>query len=130
MKTIFSIFLIFLVFTSNSQSIESPSKKLQCQFNLDTNGVPNYRVLYNGQIVVSKSSLGINLKDTDNLDKNFLLESSETKMVDASWNPVLGEQKTIQNKYNQVIFHLKQKGTNQKLNISRWKNQLGIFHND
>jgi hypothetical protein len=118
MKTIFSIFLIFLVFTSNSQSIESPSKKLQCQFNLDTNGVPNYRVLYNGQIVVSKSSLGINLKDTDNLDKNFLLESSETKMVDASWNPVLGEQKTIQNKYNQVIFHLKQKGTNQKLNIS------------
>ena len=41
----------------------------------------------------------------------------ETKAVNEPWNPVLGEQATIQNKYNQVTYYLSQKATNRKINI-------------
>jgi hypothetical protein len=118
MKSLFSVFFIFLMLNVNSQTIESPNKNLQCLFRLDANGVPKYEVLFNGKIIVSSSSLGIELKDSENLDKNFNVESSEIQSVNESWNPVLGEQKTIQNKYNQITFHLKQKVTNRKLDIS------------
>jgi hypothetical protein len=116
---IFTTILSFCFFQiSVAQTIFSPNKKIVCEFSLNSNGVPNYEVSFNGKTIVYKSSLGIELKDANNLNKNFSIESSESKSVDEPWNPVLGEQKTIQNRYNQIVFHLKQKVTNRKLDIS------------
>ena len=117
MKIFISILSFCFLQIAVGQTILSPSKKIVCKFILDENGVPNYEVSYNGKSTVSKSSLGIKLNNTENLDKNFTIESSESKLVNESWNPVLGEQTTIQNVYNQTIFHLFQKQNNRKLNI-------------
>lgn len=99
------------------QSIFSPSKKISLDFKLNDFGKPVYSVSYQSQKIVNPSFLGIELKDTDDLDSNFTLLKQETKSVDEPWNPVLGEQATIQNKYNQVTYFLYQKETKRKLNI-------------
>lgn len=99
------------------QSIFSPSKKISLDFKLNDFGKPVYSVSYQSQKIINPSFLGIELKDTDDLDSNFTLLKQETKSVDEPWNPVLGEQSTIQNKYNQVTYFLYQKETKRKLNI-------------
>lgn len=99
------------------QSTFSPSKKISLDFKLNDNGKPVYSVSYQSQKVINPSFLGIELKDTDDLDKDFTLLKQETKSVDEPWNPVLGEQSTIQNKYSQVTYFLYQKETKRKLNI-------------
>lgn len=100
-----------------AQSTFSPSKKISFDFKLNDNGKPIYSVSYQSQKVINPSFLGIELKDSDDLDKDFTLLKQETKSVDEPWNPVLGEQSTIQNKYNQVTYFLYQKETKRKLNI-------------
>jgi Glycoside hydrolase 97. len=57
------------------------------------------------------------LKDTEALDIGFTITNTENKSVNESWKPVLGEQSTIQNKYNQATFSLAQKDTGKKLDI-------------
>ncbi|MBN8642389.1 MAG: glycoside hydrolase family 97 protein [Flavobacteriales bacterium] len=114
-----NITLLFLLVVSviQAQSVQSPSKNISLDFKLNDSGKPLYSVTYKTKKVVNPSFLGIDLKDTDDLDKGFTLLNQETKTVNEPWNPVLGEQSTIQNKYNQITFFLLQKETKRKLNI-------------
>lgn len=114
-----NITLLFLLVVSviQAQSVQSPSKNISLDFKLNDSGKPYYSIIYKTKKVVNPSFLGIDLKDTDDLDKGFTLLNQETKTVNEPWNPVLGEQSTIQNKYNQITFYLVQKETKRKLNI-------------
>lgn len=114
-----NITLLFLLVASviQAQSVQSPSKNISLDFKLNDSGKPYYSVYYKTKRVLNPSFLGIDLKDTDDLDKGFTLLNQETKTVNEPWNPVLGEQSTIQNKYNQITFFLLQKETKRKLNI-------------
>lgn len=111
-----SCFLLFSTLMIG-QSAFSPSKKISLDFKLNDSGKPIYSVSYLSQKIINPSFLGVELKDIDDLDKDFTLLKQETKSVDEPWNPVLGEQSTIQNKYNQVTCFLYQKETKRKLNI-------------
>ncbi|HLP64583.1 glycoside hydrolase family 97 protein [Flavobacterium sp.] len=114
-----NITLLFLLVASliQAQSVQSPSKNISLDFKLNDSGKPYYSVYYKTKRVLNPSFLGIDLKDTDDLDKGFTLLNQEAKSVNEPWNPVLGEQSTIQNKYNQITFYLVQKETKRKLNI-------------
>ncbi len=115
-KNITFLFL-FVASLIQAQSVQSPSKNISLDFKLNDSGKPYYSVYYKTKRVLNPSFLGIDLKDTDDLDKGFTLLNQETKSVNEPWNPVLGEQSTIQNKYNQITFFLLQKETKRKLNI-------------
>jgi glucan 1,4-alpha-glucosidase len=114
-----TLLLVWLTFSTivSAQISSSPSKNISVDFKLSLDGKPMYSVTYKGKIVVNPSFLGVELKDTEDLVQDFTLINQETKSVDESWNPVLGEQSTIQNKYNQITFYLIQKETKRKLTI-------------
>lgn len=112
-------FLLFvLTFSSiSAQQIQSPSKEIAVEFFISPAGEPIYDVSYKGQEVVKDSKMGISIKDGTSLSTGFSILDQEESIVNETWEPVLGEQSTIKNHYNQAVFHLLQKETNRKLDI-------------
>ena len=117
MKKILSPILLLFVFFVSAQSIQSPSKQILLDFKLAENGRPTYSVTYKNKPVVLQSSLGIYLKDGSNLASNFSSEGIKNITFNESWKPVLGEQSSIVNHYNEMTVALTQAGTNRKMNI-------------
>ncbi|MCF4100253.1 glycoside hydrolase family 97 protein [Gillisia sp. M10.2A] len=117
MKKLCFLLLACSFFTLSAQQLESPSKQIQVEFSLDAKGTPTYSVTYKGKEVVKTSKMGLSLKEDTALVQGFSLVNKEETNVDETWNPVLGEQSTIRNHYNQASFHLLQKETNRKLDI-------------
>jgi len=108
---------MFSLLTISAQEIQSPSKEIKVEFSLNAEGTPVYKVMYKGEEVVKSSKMGISLKDLPALDKNFSILNEENQSVDENWEPVLGEQSSIRNHYNETTFHLLQKETGSKLDI-------------
>ncbi|MDG5491328.1 glycoside hydrolase family 97 protein [Psychroserpens sp. SPM9] len=100
-----------------AQTIQSPSKTIQLVFSLSAEGEPTYQMIYKGKTVVLPSKMGVSLKDTEDLTRNFSILNSATKTVNETWKPVLGEESTISNHYNELRLFLNQKATNTKLTI-------------
>ncbi|RKS25117.1 glycosyl hydrolase family 97 [Flavobacterium endophyticum] len=117
MKNTLTLCLLLLAGILNAQTIQSPSKEISVAFKLTAEGKLSYSVTYKNKQVVNESLLGIALKDIEALDTGFTITNTENKSVNESWKPVLGEQSTIQNKYNQATFSLVQKDTGRKLDI-------------
>lgn len=117
MKHLLFLFLVFGINTTYSQNIKSPSNKISVNFKLTTDGQPSYSVNYNNKPVIFESTLGIKLKEKPALDANFEIDSVKNSSFNESWKPVLGEQASIVNHYNELTVSLIQKGTQIKMNI-------------
>ena len=117
MHKILSFFLILNLYSGYSQTQQSPSNKVSVNFKLDAKGKPVYSVTYNDKPVILESFLGIKLKDKPALEANFEIETSKTATFNESWKPVLGEQATIVNHYNELTIALIQKETHVKMNV-------------
>jgi len=117
MKKILSIALLLFVFCISAQSIQSPSKQILLDFGLAENGRPTYSVTFKNKPVILQSALGIYLKDGSNLATNFSNDGIKNITFNESWKPVLGEQASIVNHYNEMTVALSQAGTNRKMNI-------------
>ena len=112
-----SYLVLFICTISSAQSILSPSKKLQLSFSISKEGKPTYSVNFKNQPIVKESSLGIVLKDADDLAVNFKIDSIGHKSVNETWQPVLGEQSNIKNNYNEMTAALSQPATGRRINI-------------
>jgi hypothetical protein len=117
MKKILSIALLLFVFCISAQSIQSPSKQILLDFGLAENGRPTYSVTFKNKPVILQSALGIYLKDGSNLATNFSSDGIKNITFNENWKPVLGEQASIINHYNEMKVALSQAGTNRKMNI-------------
>jgi hypothetical protein len=117
MKKIIFFFTLLLVEFSYAQSIQSPSGKIVVNFKLAANGQPSYSVNYKNKLAILESALGIKLKEKPALDANFDILDSKTSSFNESWKPVLGEQSSIKNQYNELTFSLINKETKVKMNI-------------
>lgn len=116
MKKITLLFSLFLCTVSQAQTVQSPSKEIALEFRL-VDGKPAYWVTYKGIEVVRESFLGLALKDDVALDGGFIQRNAVAASTDEQWNPVLGEEATIRNHYNQQTISLLQQKTNRKFNI-------------
>ena len=117
MKYLFFLFLLFLFNFGNAQSVQSPSGKIALNFKLTVNGQPSYAVNYKNKAVILESALGIKLKGKPALDADFEILTSKTSSFNESWKPVLGEQSSIVNHYNELIISLISKESKVKMNI-------------
>ena len=117
MKKLLSLYLIFAMNMVYSQNIESPSKEISVNFKLSVSGQPSYSVNYKNKPVIQESTLGIKLKGKPSLDANFTIDNVKNSSFNESWIPVLGEQSTIVNHYNELIISLIQKETQIKMNL-------------
>jgi hypothetical protein len=100
--------LVASCWIAKAQQINSPNKNLTLKFGLQDNGVPTYQLTYKQKAVIKTSKLGIQTKDVPSFLDGFTVTKAETASADESWNPVLGEQKTIRNHYNELLVTLSQ----------------------
>ncbi|NRT11999.1 glycoside hydrolase family 97 protein [Flavobacterium sp. 14A] len=117
MKQLLVALVLFSTSYIGAQTAVSPSKKIEVDFKLSAAGQPTYFVKYNNKTVVEKSAMGITLKDKAALTADFTIEKAENSSINESWKPVLGEQASIVNHYNELKISLIQKGSNIKMTI-------------
>jgi glucan 1,4-alpha-glucosidase len=116
MKPILSIFLALVTGTIFAQNVQSPSKNISLDFKL-VDGKPSYSVNYKDKSVVLQSFMGVKLKESTDLASDFTVEGTKSTSFNESWKPVLGEQSSIVNHYNELTVSLSQQKSGRKLNI-------------
>ena len=84
----------------------SPNGSLEMMFSLSAKGEPVYSLSYRGEIVILPSRLGFTLMDGSELLKDFSLTGVQTRTIDETWAPVLGEEDSIRNHANELLVHL------------------------
>ena len=140
MKKIFltSAFALLALATA-AQQVTSPDGKLKLDFRID-GGRPTYTLTVDGRTVIAPSHLGYKFK-ADNGEKNdfsevkssttddkkaqrradcfsgFQLLRYENNSFDETWQPVLGEESSIRNHYNELLVCLKQSKNDRFMNI-------------
>ncbi|WP_445452081.1 glycoside hydrolase family 97 protein [Flavobacterium sp. 25HG05S-40] len=118
MKKLLFLGIFLSTLSMHSQSVSSPSGFIKFDFSLSADGKPTYQVSYKNKPIVKTSSLGIKLKEGGDLTAGFTIDSvGRGATVDTYWTPVLGEQSTIRNNYNELTIALKQKSSDRNLNI-------------
>ncbi|OYU80287.1 MAG: alpha-glucosidase [Flavobacterium sp. BFFFF1] len=116
MKPILTFFLTLFAGTLFAQNVQSPSKNISLDFKL-VDGKPSYTVAYKTKPVVLQSLMGLKLKETTDLASDFVVDGFANNTFNESWKPVLGEQSSIVNHYNEMTVALRQQKTGRKLNI-------------
>jgi len=111
-------FICLAVFgIAQAQSLESPNGDLEMNFSLQEDGTPVYSLDFEGETVIEKSKLGLELKEGQPLTSNFSIENTEKSSFDETWTPVWGEESEIRNRYNELVIHLDQEDTERKMVI-------------
>ena len=117
------------------EKVESPSLNLKAFFDI-RDGRPVYWLLHKGDTVIRPSYLGLQLrgehsrgdfnnykeeKIIDNgitgLMNGFVLTGSERHSFDETWQPVWGEERTIRNRYNEMLITLAQPAKDRSIQI-------------
>lgn len=96
--------------------IQSPSKELQVQIFQTTDGTPAYTVSFKGKTVIDTSTiLGFDFKDAPSLGKGLKILGSETSEVFETWEMPWGEQRMVENQYNELTMQLQEAATPNRL---------------
>ena len=119
---------VFCIMCSVSaiETVESPSLNMKAYFDV-RDGRPVYWLLHKGDTVIRPSYLGISLRgehsrgnfndykeeqtiesNTNGLMNGFVMTGSERHSFDETWQPVWGEERSIRNRYNEMLITLKQ----------------------
>ncbi len=85
----------------------SPDKKIEILVGTEK-GMPFYKVLCNGNIVVDKSMLGFEFSNAPAIDDSLEIIDVETSSFDETWNPVYGTDKSVRNNYNESVISFKE----------------------
>lgn len=93
--------------TSSAQTLFVQNEKVKLTFSLQ-NGVPTYAVDFDNRPVIKPSRMGLMLKGGINLSQNFTLFKQESGTNNTSWEPVLGEVKTIVDNHKELAVYLQQ----------------------
>jgi hypothetical protein len=116
-KAVF-FFLVFIVagFCARAQTIKSPDGQLELSFELK-DSLPLYGLKYKNTAVIKESRLGLTLVNAPSFLNGFAIKDQKTSTFNESWNPVMGEVKTIINNYNELLVTLSQPKEDREINI-------------
>lgn len=112
--------LVLCPFVAGAQTIASPDKNFSMKFEL-VNGVPTYQLTYKNKPVIKPSTLGVEVKNGASFTNGFTVTNTAQASVNDTWEPVMGEQKTIRNNYNELAVTLSQPGNNNRYIIIRFR---------
>jgi len=108
-KIILSILAIY-IFSGSSEELNapfevgSPNNSLRAVISMD-GGVPYYSLTFNGTLIVDNSRLGINT-DKFLLSDQLKVIKVKRRSQNKSWEQVWGEQKIVQDNYNELELTL------------------------
>ena len=116
-KLMLSAVCLLFALAGKAERVSSPSGKVKLDFELSKNGTPTYQIAYKGQPAINPSTLGLELKNANNLSDGFEVVKTSTSAFDETWQPVWGETKDIRNHYNELLVELKQPSTDRYMNL-------------
>ncbi|RYD92357.1 MAG: glycoside hydrolase family 97 protein, partial [Sphingobacteriales bacterium] len=120
LKLTLLLFIALSPFLAGAQTITSPDKNFSMQFALK-DGVPTYQLTYKNKPVIKQSTLGIEVKNAASFTDGFTVANTTQASVNDTWEPVMGEQKTIRNNYNELAVTLSQAKNNNRTIIIRFR---------
>jgi len=88
---------------------KSPGGTIEVGFILNAEGRAGYQVTRLGRPVVGESHLGFLFTDQPQMLRNFALVRQRTSDHDETWETPWGEDRTIRNRYRELIVDLKEK---------------------
>lgn len=100
--------LLFSLQSLFAQALYSPDKKLKLVLSLSSEGQLEYALNHQRKEIIKKSKLGIDLKGSTGLIKNFTIAKIDSSQHDSTWEPVWGEVKSIRNHYKELTITLTQ----------------------
>lgn len=115
-KRIYALGLLLLAALSYGETLTSPNGDFELKFEIEA-GIPVYQLQLNGDPIIKKSTLGLELLGTPSLLDGFKLTKVQKSEFDESWTPVWGEVKEIRNHYNEILVFLTQDSTSRSMNI-------------
>lgn len=120
-KLVLTILLVVCTFLIHAQVITSPNGDLSLKFELSGNGTPSYQLNYKQKSVIKASTLGIETSDVPSFIEGFTITKTENKTVNDTWDPLMGEQKTIRNNYNELVVTLAQQAQKGRFIVIHFK---------
>lgn len=110
--------LCFSCIRSGAPSVSSPDNNIEINFSLSDEGQPQYTVRHKDRVVVDTSRLGFYFKNKPALQNNFSIVSTGMRSEQESWEPVWGENKTVNSHFNELLVELEeQQEPNRKLHL-------------
>ncbi|NQX41605.1 alpha-glucosidase [Pedobacter steynii] len=90
--------------------ILSPDKKIVLKVSTGLKNEPalNYSVLYQDNLIIAASALGLEFENENALSDNLDFISVKQKLVNETWKPVYGEKNRYLNHYKEAIIQLKE----------------------
>ena len=122
MRKLFVTLLISICTTIlYAQALKSPDGNFSLQFELTANGTPSYQLSFKNKPVIKSSTLGLETADVPSFSSGFTITKTDEKTVNDTWNPIMGEQKTIRNNYNELMVTLSQKAQKDRFILIRFR---------
>jgi hypothetical protein len=88
--------------------LKSPSGKIAVNLSLTSNGEIRYDVKYNQKNLIDASSMAFDFLDQPGMKDNLKIVSHETKSYDESWEMPWGEDRFVENRYNELLVRLEE----------------------
>ena len=108
-KLITTLLFVAGSLTTQAQVITSPNGNLSLKFSLTADGTPTYQLSFKNKPVIKPSTMGLATVDVPSFLSGFSITKTDQSTVDNSWEPIMGEQKTIRNNYKELLVTLSQK---------------------
>lgn len=103
---------------TSEHHIKSPSENISISFFVDDTGIPSYIVKHKETTVIDSSTLGFDFKDQPSIAKGLNVTGAYTNTFTETWEMPWGEQRTVENEYNELILNLEEtQSPNRKLNM-------------
>lgn len=83
-------------------TVASPDGRLAAQF-WSANGLPRYRILRDGEDVISASSLGLRFEVAGNLDRDLQIVGEARDSHDETWELPWGERRVVRDRHNELL---------------------------
>lgn len=121
LKILVGLFALSVAFVNCAQKtdfkVDSPNNEISLEFTT-LDGTLNYQILFKGKEIIKKSKLGFEFKKMPSLIDGFNVISSSSQSYNNTWEQVWGENRLIENNYNQLTVFLQEKaGNHRKLNL-------------
>ena len=108
------LFALVIILNSCSEgknekaNIQSPDGKIKIEFSI-SNGEFSYKVFNEGNVVISKSLLGLKFKSETTSGESFSISNIETNSFNETWEQPWGEKRLIENRYEEMKINCKGK---------------------
>ncbi|MBX2827066.1 MAG: glycoside hydrolase family 97 protein [Flavobacteriaceae bacterium] len=111
-----------LFFSCQSETIKtqvtSPDGTLTASIGLSDTGQPYYWVAHKGTTIIDTSYMSLEVKDLSAFKNGFTITASETSTMNEDWEMPWGEQRTVNNHYNELKVSLEENTvTPKKMNL-------------